>query len=67
MAGKDANGSVEVTLSVERTTANTIRFAEDLANEFDAPKLGTLYVPKATLGQIGFGEGNSIKVTVEIA
>jgi hypothetical protein len=58
---------VEVTLEVERDTKNTVRFEEVLAGEFDAPKLGQLYVPKSTLGQIGFEAGKQIKVTIEIA
>jgi hypothetical protein len=58
---------VEVTLQFERDTKNTIRFDEVLVGEFDAPKLGQLYIPKSTLGQIGFEAGKQVKVTIEIA
>jgi len=60
------NGSVEVTLSPDRVTKNTVRFEEVTEGEFDVQKLGQLYVPKSTLGAIGFAEGNSIKVTITL-
>lgn len=58
---------VVATFEFERDTKNTVRFAEQLAGEFDAPKIGQLYVPKSTLGQLGFESGNTLKVTIEIA
>ena len=39
----------------EKQTKNTVRFAE----EAEAPKIGTLYVPKATLREIGYKGGVS--------
>ena len=62
-----ASKTTTVVLAPERTTKNTVRFEEETAGEFDVQKLGQLYVPKSTLGEIGFVEGNKIKVTVEIA
>lgn len=44
---------VTVNLKMEKATKNTIRFAEILPNELAAPVIGAIYVPKATLGQIG--------------
>lgn len=44
---------MQVNFKMEKATKNTIRFTEVLENELDAPKIGTLYVPKQTLGTIG--------------
>ena len=56
---------MKVMFTMEKATKNTIRFTEVLASELDAPKIGTIYVPKSTLGAIGWKEGK--KVTVEIS
>lgn len=53
-----------VKFTMEKATKNTIRFAEVLENELDAPKIGTVYVPKATLSAIGWKEG--MVLTVEL-
>lgn len=65
--------SVEVTLRPhsdpeKRTTKNAWRFEEVLEGEFDSPKLGQVYVPKTTLGALGFAgdEDSQIKVTIAI-
>lgn len=50
---------------MEKATKNTIRFTEILENELDAPKIGTIYVPKATLGTIGWKEGMVISVDIK--
>ena len=39
---------MQVKFKMEKATKNTIRFTEILENELDAPKIGTLYVPKST-------------------
>ena len=49
---------------MEKATKNTIRFTEVLENELDAPKIGTVYVLKATLGAVGWKEGKVL--TIEI-
>lgn len=51
---------------MEKATKNTIRFEEILESELAAPKIGSIYVPKATLGEIGWKEGTTLKVTVEV-
>lgn len=56
---------MKVAMEMEKTTKNTIRFTEVLENELDAPKIGTIYVPKATLGAIGWKEGK--KLVIEIS
>ena len=53
-----------VRFTMEKATKNTIRFTEVLENELDAPKIGTVYVPKATLGAVGWKEGKAL--TIEI-
>lgn len=49
-----------------KATKNTIRFEEVLASELDAPKLGSIYIPKATLGEIGWAEGKELTITLDI-
>lgn len=53
---------MKVTMKMEKATKNTIRFTEVLENELDAPKIGTIYVPKSTLGVIGWKEGKTLTV-----
>ena len=54
---------MKVIMTMEKATKNTIRFTEILENELNAPKIGTVYIPKSTLGAIGWKEG--MKLTVE--
>lgn len=54
-----------VTFKMEKATKNTIRFEEVLASELDAPKIGTIYIPKSTLAELKWSEGKIIKVEVE--
>ena len=55
---------MEVFFELEKVTKNTIRFAEVLNGPLDTPKVGTIYVPKTTLQQIGYTEGKQLKVTL---
>lgn len=55
---------MKVVFEMEKATKNTIRFAEVLESELAAPAVGNVYIPKSTLGQIGWKEGN--KLTLEI-
>ena len=55
---------MKVTFEMEKATKNTIGFAEVLESELAAPAIGNVYIPKSTLGQIGWKEGN--KLTLEI-
>ena len=64
MATKKANANVTVNFAMEKATKNTIRFQEVLESELDAPAIGTIYIPKATLKQIGWAEGKELKVTI---
>ena len=56
---------MEVLFKLEKVTKNTIRFTEVLENELDAPKIGSVYIPKSTLGEIGWKEGNKLNITLE--
>lgn len=56
---------MKVTLKMEKATKNTIRFEEILESELAAPKIGSVYVPKSTLGEIGWKEGE--RITIEIS
>lgn len=55
---------MKVTFELEKATKNTIRFTEVLESELSAPVIGSVYIPKSTLGQIGWKEG--MKITMEI-
>lgn len=55
---------LEITLRFEKATKNTIRFEEVLASELDAPKVGSIYIPKSTLGELGWKEGEDLKITL---
>lgn len=55
---------MKVTFEIEKATKNTIRFTEVLESELSAPVIGSVYIPKSTLGQIGWKEG--MKITMEI-
>lgn len=51
---------MKVKMEMEKATKNTIRFSEVLANELDAPKIGTVYVPKSTLSEVGWKDGKTL-------
>ncbi len=57
---------MKVIFEMEKATKNTIKFAEMLENNLDAPKVGTLYVPKSTLGALGWSEGKKISVDLQV-
>ena len=56
---------MKATFEMEKATKNTIRFAEVLKSELDAPKVGSIYIPKSTLGELGWKEGQ--RITLELA
>lgn len=58
---------IRVQFEVERETKNTIRFSEVLGGPLDVPKIGTLYVSKPTLKEIGYEDGRKLEVTVDIS
>jgi hypothetical protein len=56
---------MRVSFEFEKETKNTIRFKEVLDGPLDAPNIGTLYVPKQTLKQIGYKEGSKLIVELK--
>lgn len=57
---------MQVKFKMEKATKNTIRFTEVLEHDLDAPKIGTIYVPKATLGSVGWSEGKDLIVELSV-
>lgn len=53
-----------ITLKMEKATKNTIRFEEILENELDAPKIGSIYIPKSTLKELEWKEGDTITIDI---
>lgn len=58
------NATIELVFTMEKATKNTIRFTEKVDGTLDTPTLGTIYVPKATLKQMGWDESKQLKVTI---
>ena len=44
----------------EKQTKNTVRFTENS----ETPKIGTLYIPKATLQELGYKSGMALHVAI---
>lgn len=57
---------MKVTLEMEKATKNTIRFTEVLESELVAPKIGSVYIPKSTLGEIGWDGESRIVMDVSV-
>jgi len=57
---------MEIKLTPEKVTKNTIRFKEVLRSELDTPVIGTLYVQKATLKQLNYDGIKDLIVTIKI-
>lgn len=58
---------MKVKFTMEKATKNTIKFEEMLESELSAPKVGTIYVPKSTLGELGWSEGKSLEINLEVS
>lgn len=56
---------MRVEFEMEKATKNTIRFSEVLESELSAPKIGSIYIPKSTLGEIGWKDETQ-KVVLEV-
>ena len=54
---------MKVTFTAEKETKNTVRFKE----VSDTPVIGLVYIPKKTLQEIGYKDGDCIvmEITVE--
>ena len=56
--------SLTLTFVEERETKNTIRFTEQVA-DLDSPLIGTIYVSKHALKELGWARGNELTMTIE--
>ena len=43
-----------------------VKCLEDLENELDTPKIGTIYIPKGTLGTIKWTDGKTLVVELSV-
>lgn len=57
---------VTVLFEMEKETKNTIRFKEVVADMLDTPKVGTIYVPKTTLKEVGYAQGSKLSMDLYI-
>lgn len=57
---------MKIEFKMEKATKNTIRFEEVLESELAAPKVGTIYVPKSTLGEIKWKEGKMLVLELSV-
>ena len=57
---------VTVSFEMEKDTKNTIRFKEVVPGPLDVPKVGTIYVPKTTLKEIGYEVGKQLIIELHI-
>ena len=55
---------MEIKLQMEKVTKNTVRFEEILENELDAPKIGSIYIPKTTLNELHWIEGAVVTLKI---
>lgn len=55
---------VTVSFEMEKDTKNTIRFKEVVGGPLDVPCIGTIYVPKTTLKEIGYEPGKQLELTI---
>lgn len=61
---KNAETELVLTFAFERETKNTIRFAEQVEDQLDTPSIGTIYVAKAALKQMGWKQGQQLTLTL---
>jgi hypothetical protein len=58
--------AIELVFEPEKETKGTWRFQEFVASEFDEAKVGTIYVRKSTLGQLGYQAGQRLELTLDV-
>ena len=56
---------MKVSFEMEKDTKNTIRFREVVGGPLDTPKVRTIYVPKATLKEIGYEVGKQLTIDLK--
>lgn len=58
---------MKVKFEKEKETKRTIRFKEILPGTEDAPMIGMIYIPKQTLQDIGYKDGDTVVVDLTVA
>lgn len=57
---------MKIRFEKEKETKNTIRFKEIMENEYGTPKIGSLYVKKDVLDELGWKSGALLTVELEV-
>jgi hypothetical protein len=57
---------MEIQFEYEKDTKNTIRFKEILEDELDTAKVGTIYIQKSFLKELGYEKGSNINIFIEL-
>lgn len=55
-----------ITFIPERMTKNTVRFQEQVKSDLDVPVIGVLYVQKTALAKLGYKEGKTLTINMEV-
>lgn len=58
---------MKIEFESERSTKNAMKFTEVVTDDQSAPKVGTLYVKKDALRELGWEKGRRLSVTLEIS
>ena len=53
-----------LTFEKEKMTKNTVRFTEKLEHDLDTPAMGTIYVSKSALRDLGWEDGKTLTITL---
>lgn len=61
-----ADEEAGLTFTAEKPTKTTVKFAEDVASEYALAKIGSLYIPKTTLSELGWRPDLKQKIAVAI-
>ena len=57
---------MEALFKMEKETKNMVRFYEVLESDYDTSVIGSIYIPKHTLKDIGWKEGDTLKIEVNV-
>lgn len=59
------SNAITLVFKEERDTKNTIRFQEQVNDDLDSQKIGTVYVAKSALKEMGWKRGQNLCVTIK--
>lgn len=57
---------MQINFEYEKDTKNTIRFKEVLEDELDTTKVGTIYIQKSFLKELGYKKEDNITISIEV-